>query len=71
MDDSSISKQLLEEIKIIKEKINALEREQRKIREDILSGNAKESMKKRMLQSPKEKMVLKKERIDKEIKIKI
>lgn len=71
MDDSTLSKQILEEIKVIKEKINALEREQRMIREDILSGNAKESMKKRMLQNPAEKMVLKKERIDKEIKIKI
>ncbi len=71
MDDSNQLKQLIEEIKIIKEKIDALEREQRMIREDILSGNAKEHMKKRMLQNPVEKMVLKKEKIDKEIKIEI
>lgn len=71
MDDSTLYKQLIEEIKIIKEKIDALEREQRMIREDILSDNATEHMKKRMLHNPAEKMVLKKEKIDKEIKIKI
>jgi len=71
MDDSESLKQLIEEIKVLKEKISALEREQRMIREDILSGNAKERMKKRILQNTPEKMVLKKEKIDKEIKIKI
>ena len=71
MDDSDLSIQLIEEIKLIKERINALEREQRMIREDILSGNAKEHMKKRILENPAEKRVLKKEKIDKDIKIEI
>jgi len=70
MDDELVN-QLKEEIKRIKERLLALEKEQRKIREDILSGSPKERMQKRILESPPEKMTVKKEKIDEEIKIEI
>jgi hypothetical protein len=61
---------LREEIRKIEERLTAIEREQRMIREDILSGEPKERMQKRILQKqPKTKE--KKEKIDKEIRIKI
>jgi len=63
--------QLKEEIKEIKERLLAIEREQRNIREDILSGDPKARMQKRILENPTEKIQDKKEKIDKQIKIEI
>jgi hypothetical protein len=71
MGDAEINQQLREEIRTIKERLLAIEREQRRIREDILSGNAKERMQKRILENPPEKIEEKREKIDKEIKIEI
>jgi len=61
---------LLEEIQQIKERLTAIEKEQRWIREDILSGNPTERMHKRLL-SNTEKTTTKKEKMGDEIKIEI
>ena len=70
MDEETINK-LLNEIKEIKERLNAIEKEQRWIREDIISGNPKERMQKRLLESQPEKLYHKKEKINQKIKIEI
>lgn len=70
MDEETIS-QLQDEIKEIKERLMAIEKDQRVLREDILSGSPIERMKKRMLENPKEKIKDKKERIESQIKIEI
>ena len=70
MDEETIN-QLQDEIREIKERLMAIEKDQRVLREDILSGNAIGRMKKRMLENPKEKMNDKKERIESQIKIEI
>jgi hypothetical protein len=61
---------LVEEIRQIKERLLLIEKEQRWIREDILSGNPTERMHKRIL-SNTEKTSSKKEKIDDDIKIEI
>jgi len=66
---------ILEKIKYelieIKERLRAVEKEQRLIREDILSGEAKVRMQKRMLENkPSDRKELKK-KMDEDIKIKI
>lgn len=71
MDDAQNVLELQERIVILEERIRALEREQRKICEDILSGSSKERMQKRILEKPPEKIEVVKERIDKQIKIEI
>ena len=71
MSDAKLISQLEEEIRIIKERLMAMEKEQRQIREDILLGSPKERMQKRMLEKPAEKIIEKKEKIDKQIKIEI
>lgn len=70
-DAEQIINQLYEDLREIKERLHAIEKEQRRIREDILSGEPKERMQKRLLQQPKEKITDKKEKIDNEIKIEI
>lgn len=70
MDDDRINK-LTDAIKEIYERIALIEKEQRQIKEDILSGNARERMQKRLLQNPKDQLKIKKEKIDDEIKIEI
>jgi len=59
-----------EEIQKIKERLRAIEKEQRWIREDIISGDAGLRMKKRILQNPKGIKEIRK-KIDEEIDIKI
>jgi len=67
-----IIKQIKEELSKINERLAAIEKEQRLIQKDILSGNAKESMQRRLLNgSPKKTYHQKKEKIDSEIKIEI
>ena len=66
-----VVKQLADEIRTIKERLQAIEKEQRMIREDILSGDPKERMQKRILNKPPRKREEIKEKIDKEIKIEI
>ncbi len=70
MDEEFIT-QLKEEITQIDERLSAIEKEQRLIREDILSGRPSERMRKRLLENtPKNSRELK-EKLDKEIKIEI
>ena len=71
MDDTQIILDLQDQVRILEERLGAIEREQRRIREDILSGRSKERMQKRILEKPPEKMEDIKERIDKKIKIEI
>ncbi|RLF31760.1 MAG: hypothetical protein DRM98_05045 [Thermoplasmata archaeon] len=63
--------ELKEEIRVIKERLVAVEKEQRRIREDILSGAPQERMQKRILEKPPEDIEAKKEKIAKQIKIEI
>lgn len=70
MDEETVN-QLQDEIKVIKERLRAIEKEQRLIREDILFGNPVGRMKKRLLENPPEKINDKKERIKSQIKIEI
>jgi predicted nucleic acid-binding Zn-ribbon protein len=69
--DEAQRKYLIKEIKHIKERSIAVEKEIRYIRKDILSGDPKESMQRRMLVSTPEDLYHKKEKIDKKIKIEI
>lgn len=64
-------KKLFEEIKNIKERLFAVEKEQRTIREDILAGNPCERMHRRLLNTKSENIIEKKEKIDDDIKIEI
>ena len=68
--DEDIVNQLKDAIRQINERLIAIEKEQRCIREDILSGNPTERMHKRLLSNTR-KAVNKKEKIDDEIKIEI
>lgn len=60
-----------EELRIIKERLTAMEVEQRRIREDLLSGEAKERMAKRILDNKPERINRLKKKIDEDIEIKI
>ena len=64
MDDAQIISELENRIRDIEERLKALEKEQRLIREDILSGNMKERMRKRMLEKPSGKREEIKEKYD-------
>ena len=70
-DDSEIIKQLRTELRDMKERLGAIEKEQRLIREDILSGQAKERMQRRILENQPERIKEKKEKIDHQIKVEI
>jgi len=71
MDSKELMSILEGKLKEYDERIKALEKEQRLIREDILSENTKERMQKRILEKPPENKEKIKERLDKEIKIEI
>ena len=71
MDDAQIIHNFLEKLREYEERLWAVERELRYIREDILSGKMKERMQKRILEPPTENKQKLKEKIDKEIKIEI
>jgi hypothetical protein len=59
MDEEHIS-ELLKEIREIKERLIGLEKEQRQIREDILSGTPKARMQRRLLENPEDKFRIRK-----------
>ena len=71
MDDTQIILELENRVRNLEERLKALEKEQRLIREDILSGSMKERMRKRMLEKPSGKREEIKEKLDKQIKIEI
>ena len=60
--DEDIIKELKRAIKTINERLTAIETEQRRIREDILSGTPKERMQRRLLENPEDK--IKKRKLD-------
>jgi len=70
MHDVTLNK-LIEEIREIKERLAAIEKEQRMMREDILSGNPLERMHRRLLNTKSENIIEKNEKIDDDIKIEI
>jgi len=63
MNEKDELEKLKEELVNIKERLVAIEREQRMIIEDILSGDPKERMRKRLLEKPSNK----KEEIEKKL----
>ncbi len=69
MDDKLIE-EIVKEINKINERLRAIEKEQRLIREDILSGEPAFRMRKRLLENPKKYEEIKK-KIDEKIDIKI
>ena len=71
MDDAQIITELENKIKNIEERLRAVEKEQRNIREDILSGKAEVRMQKRLLENPQKKIKDMKDKLDEEIKIEI
>ena len=70
-EDEKLIIQLRKEIRELEWRLRAVEKEQRIIREDILSGEAMERMKKRLLNNPPENIIELKKRIDNQIKIEI
>lgn len=71
MDDAQIITQLENKIRNIEERLRAVEKEQRNIREDILSGRAEVRMQRRLLEKPQKKIKDLKNKLDEEIKIEI
>jgi len=71
MDDALNVIDIHDKIRCLEERILAIEKEQRRICEDILSDDPKERMQKRILERPSEKIKELKERIDKQIRIEI
>jgi len=67
----ALLEELKEDLREIKERLRAVEKEQRIIREDLLSGEAKQRMQKRILEKHPKKIKELKEKIDEEISIKI
>lgn len=70
-EDEKLIIQLRKEIRELEWRLRAVEKEQRIIREDILSGEAMERMKKRLLNNHPENIIELKKRIDNQIKIEI
>ena len=70
MDEELLSK-IVRKINEIDERLTAIEKEQRLIREDIFSGKAKERMQRRLLENQPEKLHEKKKKLDENIKIEI
>jgi hypothetical protein len=64
MDDLSSITDLKERIINLEQRLLAVEIEQRKIIEDILSGQATERIRRRILEKPKEKISEKEKRIE-------
>ena len=71
MVDAQTILKLQNRIRNLEERLRAVEKEQRNIREDILSGKAESRMQKRLLEKPPKTIEELKEELDKEIKIKI
>ncbi|KYK22777.1 hypothetical protein AYK21_03595 [Thermoplasmatales archaeon SG8-52-2] len=71
MADARGVKDLKNKIRILEERLMAVEKEQRNLREDILSGNPEERIKRRLLEKPQKNIKDLKEELDKEIKIEI
>ena len=69
--DSELIAQLRNDIREIKERLRAIEKEQRMIREDILSGKAIERMKKRILENYPQEMEELRKKLDEQSKIEI
>ena len=69
MSDNELIEELREKISNMEERLKAIEKEQRMIREDILSGRAKERMRQRMLENAQKRSEELKKKIDKDIKI--
>ena len=63
--------QLEEKIKSIDDRLKALEKEQRMIREDILSGSPSERMKHRLLQNTQKRQEELKKKIENDINFEI
>jgi len=70
MDEETLSK-LIEEIREIKERLAAIEKEQRWMREDILAGNPRERLHRRILNTKSENIIEKNEKSDDDITIEI
>ena len=64
-------KELKEELIEIKERLRAVEKEQRKIIEDLLSDDTKERTQKRFLEQHPERMKQLKKKLEEDINIKI
>jgi len=71
MADAQVILDLQDKFRNLEERLRAIEKEQRKIREDILLGGTKERMHKRLLEKPPQNMEELKEKIEKKIKIEI
>lgn len=71
MNQQTTFEEIKNEIKKIKERLKGIEREQRLIREDILSGEPARRMQKRMLEKPDENVKDKKRKLDEDIRIEI
>lgn len=69
MSDNELVEDLEEKISNIEERLKAIEKEQRMIREDILSGGAKERMQRRLLENTQKRSEELKKKLDKDIKI--
>lgn len=69
--DSELIAQLRNDIREIKERLRAIEKEQRMIREDILSGKAIERMKKRILENYPQEIEELRKKLDEQSKIEI
>ena len=69
MSDNELIEDLKEKISNIEERLKAIEKEQRMIREDILSGIAKERMRQRLLENTAKRSEEVKKKLDKDIKI--
>ena len=67
--DEKLIEDLREKIRDIDERLKAIEKEQRMIREDILSGREKERMQQRLLENAQKRSEELKKKLDKDIKI--
>jgi len=70
-EDEKVISRLEKQIKQLDWRLKAVEKEQRLIREDILSGEPIERIKKRLLINPEENYDETRKKIDKEIKIRV
>ena len=69
MSDNELIEDLKEKISNMEERLKAIEKEQRMIREDILSGRAKERTQQRLLENDQKRSEELKKKLDKDIKI--